>query len=101
MGRTNNSPNFFQKKMVKNLHISKIFCTFASKLEVKPIKANYNEESYKRFLNIAYQAMQSAYHAEMDKSNGVNIVGDFDFDNEEAKKIGKVLQAVGDLSRSL
>ena len=55
----------------------------------------------REFVKIAYQAMQSAYYTEMDKGNGVDNMGDFDFDNEEAKKIGEVLQAVGDLSRSL
>ena len=57
----------------------------------------------REFVKMAYTAMQSAYYTEADKTNGVEAVGDYDFraDNETLKKIGEVLQAVGDLSRML
>ena len=52
----------------------------------------------RKFVEIAYKAMQEAYNHEADKNNGV---GEFygEFETEEANKVGDVLQAVGNLMR--
>lgn len=55
----------------------------------------------RELINVALQAIRSAYYNEADPTNGVEVESKFDFDNETVKKIGEVLQAVGDLSRSL
>lgn len=48
-------------------------------------------EITRKFIELAYKAMQDAYYNE---TNGM-----IDLDSETAKKVGEVLQAVGDLSR--
>lgn len=55
----------------------------------------------REFVKIAYHAMQQAYYHESDVNNGVGEYNGLDYDSEEAKKVGEVLQAVSDLSRSL
>ena len=48
-------------------------------------------EITKKFIELAYKAMQDAYCSE---TNGM-----IDLDSETAKKVGDVLQAVGELTR--
>lgn len=54
----------------------------------------------REFIKVAYYAMQQAYYHESDNNNGVGEYN-INLDSEEAKKVGEVLQAVSDLSRSL
>lgn len=49
------------------------------------------EKTTKDFIEIAYKAMQKAYFIESKEMT--------DCESESAKMVGKVLQAVGDLSR--
>ena len=58
---------------------------------VKQIKHYIMNEITKKFIELAYKAMQDAYCSE---TNGM-----IDLDSETAKKVGDVLQAVGELTR--
>ena len=64
------------------------YIIFAS---VKQIKQYIMNEITKKFIELAYKAMQDAYYSE---TNGIVDLG-----SESAKKIGDVLQAVGELTR--
>ena len=55
----------------------------------------------REFVKIAYHAMQQAYYHESDVNNGEGEYRGLDDNTEAAKKVGEVLQAVSNLSRSL
>lgn len=54
-------------------------------------------ETAREFIKIAYDAMRRAYNHQVGMKNGALNVENLDKD--EVKKIGEVLQMVGDLSR--